>query len=80
MLRHGSPRALAVARTVRSLALADDLPGHSDFEATVRPVGRAWVRRVAEKKPLDLVPDRRRGARARHRHHGSTNALRRLNF
>ena len=49
MLRHGSPRALAVARTVRSLALADDLPGHADFEATVRPVGRAWMRRVAER-------------------------------
>ena len=46
-LRPGSPRALAVARTVRTLADAAELPGPSDFEATVRPIGRAWVRRVA---------------------------------
>jgi len=25
---------------------ADELPGASDFEATKRPFGRAWVRRV----------------------------------
>lgn len=43
MLRHGSPRALAVARTVRSLALPDDLPGHSDFEATVRRVAETYA-------------------------------------
>jgi len=48
-LREGSPRALAVARTVRGLAAADDLPGHADFEASLRPVGRAWVRRVADR-------------------------------
>jgi hypothetical protein len=49
VLRHGSPRALAVARTIRSLADADQLPGPSDFEGTGRPVGRAWVRRVADR-------------------------------
>ena len=48
-LRHGSARAVAVARIVRILAGTDDLPGPSDFEATTRPVGRAWVRRVADR-------------------------------
>ena len=46
-LRSGSPRAVVVARTVRTLAEADELPGPSDFEAMVRPIGRAWVRRAA---------------------------------
>jgi hypothetical protein len=45
-LRPGSVCAVAVARTVRALADADELPGKSDFEATVRRIGRAWVRRV----------------------------------
>jgi hypothetical protein len=40
---------VAVARAVRALAASGDLPGKSDFEATVRPVGRAWVRRVAQR-------------------------------
>jgi hypothetical protein len=35
-----------VARTVNALSAADELPGHSDFEAVEKPVGRAWVRRV----------------------------------
>jgi hypothetical protein len=38
---------LAVARAIRSLTDATELPGASDFEATERPVGRAWVRRVS---------------------------------
>jgi hypothetical protein len=38
---------LAVARTVNALSAADQLPGTSDFEAIEKPVGRAWVRRVA---------------------------------
>lgn len=37
---------MAVARTVRALTAVDGLPGPSDFEATQKPVGRAWVRRV----------------------------------
>ena len=45
-LQRGSPGAVAVARAVRALMEAAELPGASDFEATVRPVGRAWVRRV----------------------------------
>jgi hypothetical protein len=36
----------AVARRVHALTSAEDLPGASDFEATKKPVGRAWVRRV----------------------------------
>lgn len=47
VVRPGSERARAVARTVRALADATDLPGPSDFESAERPVGRAWVRRVA---------------------------------
>jgi hypothetical protein len=46
-LRPGSPCAVAVARTVRALADASELPGKSDFEAAVRRIGRAWVRRVS---------------------------------
>jgi hypothetical protein len=38
---------VAVGRTVRALTAAEDLPGPSDFEATRKPFGRAWVRRVA---------------------------------
>ncbi len=26
--------------------MADVLPGHSDTQATLKPIGRAWVRRV----------------------------------
>ena len=48
-LRPHSPRALALGRTIRALADAVDLPGPMDFEASVRPSGRAWVRRVAER-------------------------------
>ena len=43
----GSERSVAVGRTVRALIGAEDLPGPSDFEATRKPFGRAWVRRVA---------------------------------
>jgi len=46
-LRPGSTCAVAVARTVRALADAEELPGKSDFEAAVRRIGRAWVRRVS---------------------------------
>ncbi len=47
MVAGGSERATAIARTVRALVDADVLPGVSDFESGERPVGRAWVRRVA---------------------------------
>jgi hypothetical protein len=46
LINPGTERALAVAGTVRTLVAAEELPGASDFEATLRPVGRAWVRRV----------------------------------
>ena len=42
----GSERSAAVGRTVRALTAVDTLPGPSDFEATRKPFGRAWVRRV----------------------------------
>ena len=47
MLTFGSERSLAVGRTVSALTSADELPGPADFEAREKPVGRAWVRRVA---------------------------------
>jgi hypothetical protein len=31
---------------VRALLAADELPAAADFEASGRPMGRAWVRRV----------------------------------
>jgi hypothetical protein len=46
-IKSGSERGIAVGRTVRLLAAANELPGPADFEAAERPVGRAWVRRVA---------------------------------
>lgn len=46
LISPGTERAQAVARSVRALAAAEELPGASDFEAMLRPVGRAWVRRV----------------------------------
>lgn len=46
LIKPGSERSLALARTVRTLTSADELPGRSDFEAVKKPVGRAWVRRV----------------------------------
>lgn len=46
VIKTGSERSLAVARTVRALEAAEELPSLSDFEATLKPVGRAWVRRV----------------------------------
>ena len=45
-MKSGSERALSVARTINALASADQLPGASDFEATQKPVGRSWVRRI----------------------------------
>jgi hypothetical protein len=42
----GSARALSVARTINALTASDELPGASDFQATQKPVGRSWVRRV----------------------------------
>jgi len=42
-----TPRALAVGRTVRALADAEVLPAEIDVEATRKPIGRAWVRRVS---------------------------------
>lgn len=47
VLKPGSERSLAVARVIRALAAADELPGAIDFEATKKPFGRAWVRPVA---------------------------------
>jgi hypothetical protein len=32
---------------VRALVDAAELPGPADFECAQRPVGRAWVRRIA---------------------------------
>ena len=49
LLTRGAPRADAVGRTIRALAATDDLPGGSDYEATMHPVGRAWVRRVGSR-------------------------------
>jgi hypothetical protein len=46
LVKSGSERSLAVARTVGSLTRAEKLPGPSDFEAIEKPIGRAWVRRV----------------------------------
>lgn len=46
LIKFGSERSLAVARTVNALTAADELPGPSDFEAREKPVGRAWVRRI----------------------------------
>jgi hypothetical protein len=46
LVESGSERALSVARTINSLTAADQLPGASDFEATQKPVGRSWVRRI----------------------------------
>jgi hypothetical protein len=40
---------LSIASTVNALIAANTLPGPSDFEATERPVGRAWVRRVGSR-------------------------------
>ena len=36
-------------RVVRGLADATELPGPQDYESTVKPVGRAWVRRVPDR-------------------------------
>jgi hypothetical protein len=46
-VRPGSDRAVAIARTIRSLTDASELPGPADFEAVATPQGRAWVRRIA---------------------------------
>jgi hypothetical protein len=46
VVKPGSERAAAVARTVNALVAAVELPSSSDFEANEKPVGRAWVRRV----------------------------------
>src|SRR5262245_41757747 len=46
VIKTGSERSLAVARTVQALTASEQLPGPSDFEATRKPLGRAWVRRV----------------------------------
>ena len=45
-LKHGTPRAESVGRTTRAIAAADQLPGPADYQATGRPFGLAWVRRV----------------------------------
>jgi hypothetical protein len=47
VLPQRSTRGQALGRTLAALANAPRLPGPQDFEATTRPVGRAWVRRVA---------------------------------
>lgn len=46
LIKVGSERSLAIARTVNSLTSVDELPGAADFEAVAKPVGRAWIRRV----------------------------------
>jgi hypothetical protein len=46
LLKRGSPRADAIGRSTRALAASADLPGPSDYEATTRRIGCAWVRRV----------------------------------
>ena len=46
LLSGGTDRAAAVGRTIGALAVATALPGPSDYEATIHPVGKAWVRRV----------------------------------
>jgi hypothetical protein len=46
LIRFGSDRSLAIARTINALAAASELPGPSDFEAREKPTGRAWVRRI----------------------------------
>jgi len=53
LIKFGSERSLAVARTVNALTGADELPGPSDFEAEQKPVGRAWVRRVGRRRSMD---------------------------
>jgi hypothetical protein len=45
-IRHGSDRGMAVGRAILSLAQADDLPGHADYEASTKRIGKAWVRRI----------------------------------
>lgn len=40
------PPGVAVGRTIANLAKADELPGPTDYEATRKPLGKAWVRRV----------------------------------
>src|SRR5688572_6870770 len=47
VLTFGSERSLAVGRTVSALTSAENLPGPGDFESHRKPIGRAWVRRVA---------------------------------
>jgi hypothetical protein len=42
----GSERGRAVARTIRTLLDADELPGHGDVVAAIPPTGMALVRRV----------------------------------
>lgn len=47
VLRRGTERVRAVGRTISALANADDLPGPADYQASQKPVGKAWVRRVS---------------------------------
>jgi len=42
-------RADAVGRTIRALAAQNDLPGATDYEAEMKPIGRAWVRRISDR-------------------------------
>ena len=46
VLREGTSRPNAVARTIRALSAADELPGPADYRAHGERVGRSWVRRV----------------------------------
>ena len=45
-IRSGTPRGVGVGRTIATFAKADELPGPTDYEASRKPLGRAWVRRV----------------------------------
>ena len=46
-LTAGSVRGAALARTLRALLLAAELPGPADTRAVIPPTAEAYVRRVA---------------------------------
>ena len=47
--RPGSERARALARQIRILAAADELPRPPDYQAELRPVGKAWIAKVSDR-------------------------------
>jgi hypothetical protein len=46
-LNAGTVRGAALARTLRALLVAEELPGPSDTRAAIPPTSEAFVRRVA---------------------------------